>query len=291
MAVEYVKHLVINTKKESIFMKSKLFDGLDNVIETKNFIEDNESFDEALRRFYSLFAMNYIQFSASCKTVSSFALTASLDYYEILTGEEFPEENHVDFCGDFERSFRHYVKTYVLGYNVLKQYYNPRFLEPRVDTALKNPLVKSFKEDYKKFFEVQSLIINEILDVFYMLNNKEYCKEFQGRIYQTYLFDTGKTVKISAWNTGGSKSEDWYIPSPIQEAYFSKKVITYDVGVCNSDTGVIMNNLEFLRKITGITPEEEKSYKTRYKFAKFQLEKARNKLMHDLEEERKLSCV
>ena len=293
MAVEILKRLVINTKKEEVKLTTRWLDNPNGIESAKDLIEKNNNFEEAMRLLYSLVAMNYLVVSASCKTVSGFSLLASLDYYEILTGEGFHEDNYIDFCGNLDEAFKNYVQSYIIGLNVLKR---PRlsknFVEGQVQKALDNPLVQSFKEeDYKKFFEVQSLMINKVLEVFHVLNNKEYSKEFQGRIYQTYRLDTCEAVKISVWNATGHKVEDCYIPAPIQEAYVSKRIIDYDVGIYNSNTDIIMNNLDFLRKITGITPEEEKSYKTRYNFSKAQLEKASLRLIWDLEEERRLSCV
>lgn len=294
MAVELLKSLVVRTKINEIKLKTQWLDRSNDIEGVKSLIKNSKNFDDAMRLLYSLVAMNYLVVSASCKTVAGFSLLASLDYYEILTGEAFQEENYIDFCGNLDEAFKNYVQSYIIGLNVLKKPYlnlSEEFVAIQLKQALDNPLVKSFKEDYKKFFEVQSLMINKVLEVFHILNNKEYSKELQGSIYNTYRLDICETVRFSAWNNTGYKTDEYYIPSPIQEAYASKRIVDYNVGVCISDTGEVMNNLDFLRKITRITPEEEKSYKTRYNFSKAQLEKARVRLIWDLEEERRLSCV
>ena len=295
MAVELLRSLVVNTKKEKIepttLWLEKFHEGKGRGV--KFLIDNCKNFEETMRMLYSLVAINYLDVSASCKTVSSFALLASLDYYEILTGESFQEENGADFCGNLDEAFENYVQSYILGLNVLKRPgLSKNFVEGQVQQALDNPLVQSFKEeDYKKFFEVQSLMINKVLEVFYVLNNKDYSKKLQGSIYQTYRLDICETVRISKCGKSGYKTEECYIPEPIQKAYVSKRMVHYDVGIYNSETGVAMTNLDFLRKITGISPEEEKSYKIRYKFAKAQLEKASMELKRKLEQERKLTCV
>lgn len=292
MAVELLKSLVVTTKIKEIKLRTQWLDRSSNIEGVKSLIKNSKNFDDAMRLLYSLVAMNYLVVSASCKTVAGFSLLASLDYYEILTGEEFQEENYIDFCGNLDEAFKNYVQSYIIGLNVLKRpHLSKNFVEGQLQQALDNSLVKSFKEDYKKFFEVQSLLINKVLEVFHILNNKEYPKELQGSIYNTYRLDICETVRFSKCGKRGYKTEEYYIPSPIQEAYASKRIVDYNVGIYNSNTDIIMNNLDFLRKITGITSEEEKSYKTRYMFAKAQLDKARVRLIWNLEEERKLSCV